>query len=924
MNFSTVIFVMLGALCLTTTAHGFELRTLSCSLLGLGCPCPTLPPPRLPVCPLTTNSLPYIIYQAADIKEGNHTSFVHICTKVPLRPLPDPLPNTLSYNDVLDHVNLKLHQTQIDLNAAETREKDIAEELEALKDAYASSRKELSVSKKTNTAMRDQIVQSFHEIHALESKMKINEDLLVGEKNKNSGMARRLDAAIAEAASEKTRGDMKADEALEYLTRLTYSEAEKQVLEAANQVLKADNQALKGGNQVLKDDYQVLMAANQVLQGKLDTSDLYCKLSVTLNIGLIIIVAIAMLVWFAHLVLSNIDVSSTSTSSSSSSSSDSSSSISSASSSDSDSDSDSDSSPSSPQSQPTPTSTPRPSDLDQNHSEGNAAPTDASSTPTNSMTPIEAESRKKTLEEQEQHINDREEPQKELGYDNFLRSGSPIHSATISDSFDPSVHNDSQLLAVKDEYVCYPYFEQVGDTNAKELPISSPSIVNPLTTLTPPSTSHAEQVEVKQEEDVVILSTVHPLDKSVSSTATSSTPINSMPSTKADAKEKTLEEEEEQNDLGEEELQKEIERINAIPLRWESPVKRWRASTWASTYFELSGEDDDDDEEEEEEEEEDLLPELDFTAPRPVLSNSGTQPILSPPSIISSSGSLSPTTSPTPTPLPTTIALPPQSAAPPNTFHMGPSSNWPAATPPRPSQSSQRFLDDFEHPIRSPPSIISSSGSLFPTTSPTPTPLPTTIALPPQSAAPPNSFHMGPSSNWPAATPPRLSQSSQRFIDDFENHLVTARTLSSVYCPFLTDVLDLWAPNQRVNTHEIVLQRHWYMCDMPYDSVVNAMRAAYRSLGVFEMVRYACRASFARSDGEPGLPAHICGAEQELLLGDLGYRNRNSRYIPAPWASQFYCALLANPLLARQINALGGHLDTSVQVLRASIASQSQ
>jgi len=211
MKVSSVICIMLIALCLATTAHGFELRSIAslpCLLFGVGCPCPTLPTPRRPICSMPTPPL-LSIYQDADIKYDNRTSLMHVCTKVPLGPLPktQPFANTVSNSDALKLVNFRLYQTQIDLDAAKKGEKETKEQLEGSKQGHAMSLKELALATVTIAALRNQLEQSSNNIRYLEAMMSRTEAQLVVEKTKSIDMASRLDAAIDKAADEKTRVD---------------------------------------------------------------------------------------------------------------------------------------------------------------------------------------------------------------------------------------------------------------------------------------------------------------------------------------------------------------------------------------------------------------------------------------------------------------------------------------------------------------------------------------------------------------------------------------------------------------------------------------------------------------------------------------------------------------------------------------------
>jgi len=134
-----------------------------------------------------------------DIKDGNRTGFLHVCTKVPLRPLPLTHPNTVSYNDALNMVNLNLHQTHIELNAAKKGEEEASRKLEDSTHALATSLKHLAAAEETLAALRAQLEQSYDIIKSLESNVLSQEKQLVNEKQKNVDMVKRLDAAIDKA-----------------------------------------------------------------------------------------------------------------------------------------------------------------------------------------------------------------------------------------------------------------------------------------------------------------------------------------------------------------------------------------------------------------------------------------------------------------------------------------------------------------------------------------------------------------------------------------------------------------------------------------------------------------------------------------------------------------------------------------------------
>ena len=199
MKIVCLICMVLVTLSLATTAQGIELSSIAslpCSLFGFGCPCPTLPLPRPPVCLFPTTPLPSV-YQ--DIKGGNHTGFVHVCTNVPLRPLPLTHLNTVSYNDALDMVNLNLYQTQIELNVAKKGEKEASRKLEDSTQALATSLKDLAAAEATLAALRAQLEQYSQNIKSLESNVLSQAKNLVNEKLKNVDLVKRLDAAIDKA-----------------------------------------------------------------------------------------------------------------------------------------------------------------------------------------------------------------------------------------------------------------------------------------------------------------------------------------------------------------------------------------------------------------------------------------------------------------------------------------------------------------------------------------------------------------------------------------------------------------------------------------------------------------------------------------------------------------------------------------------------
>lgn len=176
-------------------------------------------------------------------------------------------------------------------------------------------------------------------------------------------------------------------------------------------------------------------------------------------------------------------------------------------------------------------------------------------------------------------------------------------------------------------------------------------------------------------------------------------------------------------------------------------------------------------------------------------------------------------------------------------------------------------------------------------------PLPSpTLALHPQIASDPASLSAVP-------TPPLMLAN----IDEFERGVARDVTMSRVYCPFLTDVLDRWPPQMRHNEHEIVLLRHWQFNLMSYAQVVASMRGLYRQLGTLDTVVANC-----------GLPGHIEAAEQELLMGFPDVLLRYPAYVPTLWVRQVLAAYNAHPDLSQQLRALSGNIDTALNVLRAT------
>jgi hypothetical protein len=143
-------------------------------------------------------------------------------------------------------------------------------------------------------------------------------------------------------------------------------------------------------------------------------------------------------------------------------------------------------------------------------------------------------------------------------------------------------------------------------------------------------------------------------------------------------------------------------------------------------------------------------------------------------------------------------------------------------------------------------------------------------------------------------------------IDEFERGISRDPTMSRVYCPFLTDVLDRWPPQMRRNEHEIVLLRHWQLNRMPYDQVVAGMRGLYRQLGTLDTVVANC-----------ALPKYFEVAEQELLMGFSDVLLRYPAYAPALWVRQVLAAYNAHPDLSQQLRVLSGNIDTALNVLRA-------
>jgi len=198
------------------------------------------------------------MYEATNVKGGNRTSLV-ICTKVPLPPLPKTQPDTHSYYYALDHLNLRLYQTQIELNAAREGEIATATKLEDLTRAHETSLKELSAAKKTIAALRLHLKQSSENIQIFQFELLSKETHLTEEKEKVVSLTQRLDAALDEAALEKRQCELMAHKAEDCLMHS-----------------------------------RQLVIEKQVLHDGLKTSDIYLSLSVVGNIGLSISLAIVM------------------------------------------------------------------------------------------------------------------------------------------------------------------------------------------------------------------------------------------------------------------------------------------------------------------------------------------------------------------------------------------------------------------------------------------------------------------------------------------------------------------------------------------------------------------------------------------------------------------------------------------------------